>query len=141
MGEIRYHDHDPVLPLFLEGQKYYTAHSVPTKVKSCAFTTVDEALAQAGVDAMTLPGETLEELHATVITPESTKETLEARSVFHNANLAGHVKEVEVEHVALNEGAPVKQAEPVRKRTYIDDEKGFVRDFATNGRGKGKTED
>ncbi|KAL9576275.1 MAG: hypothetical protein Q9203_007775, partial [Teloschistes exilis] len=157
-----YHDHDPILPLFLEAQTYYTAHSIPTKVKSCAFTTVDEALAQAGVDAMTLPGETHEELFATPtapseqhpvgdetmpeqvpgeMTPQQALRALEARSAFLNPAVGEEAKAVESGFVAQVEGGPVKQAEVEKRRSYIDDERGFLRDFCADGRGRAKTED
>lgn len=113
-----YHDSEPVLALFLEAQQYYRHHNIPTKVKSCAFTTIDEIISMAGVDAMTLPAEHLEELRSS--TPES-RENLETRSVFHNAALK----------VA---------ADPARV-SYIGDKAKFDRAYCTNGRGRAKTED
>lgn len=115
-----YHDSEPVLALFLEAQQYYRQHGIPTKVKSCAFTTIDEILATAGVDAMTLPAEQLEELSSSTMTDYS-RESLEARSVFHRA---------------------AQQPPPsVPRRSYIDDKTKFDRAFTVNGRGKAKTED
>ena len=71
----------------------------------------------AGVDAMTLPGEVLEELASTT----DSQESLEARSVFHSA-------------------AQTPSAHSARL-SYIDDKAKFHRAYTTNGRGKAKTED
>ncbi|KAL9009097.1 MAG: hypothetical protein Q9173_005843 [Seirophora scorigena] len=113
-----YHDSEPVLALFLEAQQYYRRHGIPTKVKSCGFTTMDEILSTAGVDAMTLPAEQLEELSSTT----DSRESLEARSVFHRA-------------------AQTPSAQQSERLSYIDDKAKFYRAFTTNGRGKAKTED
>ena len=112
-----YVDTEPVLDLFLEAQQYYKQHGIPTKVKSCAFTTTDEMIRTAGVDAMTLPGEQVAELAAMTDPLES----LESRSVFLNA--------------AKNTQAPTERL------TYINDKAKFMRAYTTNGRGKAKTED
>ena len=71
----------------------------------------------AGVDAMTLPGEVLEELASTT----DSQESLEARSVFHRAaqNLSAHSTRL----------------------SYINDKAKFHRAYTTNGRGRAKTED
>ena len=71
----------------------------------------------AGVDAMTLPGEVLEELSST----SDSQESLEARSVFHNA-------------------AQTRSTHSERL-SYINDKAKFNRAYTTNGRGKAKTED
>ncbi|KAI4113207.1 MAG: hypothetical protein LQ345_005763 [Seirophora villosa] len=117
-----YHDSEPVLALFLEAQQYYRQHGIPTKVKSCGFTTLDEILATAGVDAMTLPAEHLEELSSAT----DSRESLEARSVFHRA-------------AAQQQQQPPPESVP--RRSYIDDRTKFDRAFTVNGRGKAKTED
>ena len=79
--------------------------------------TTDEIISMAGVDAMTLPGEVLEELSSMT----DSQESLEARSVFHNAaqKLSAHSARL----------------------TYINDKANFHRAYTTNGRGKAKTED
>lgn len=71
----------------------------------------------AGVDAMTLPAEMLEELSSMT----DSQESLEARSVYHQA----------------------AQTLPARsmRLSYINDRAKFDRAFTTNGRGKAKTED
>ena len=71
----------------------------------------------AGVDAMTLPGEVLEELSSMT----DSQESLEARSVFH-----GTAK-------TLSAGST--------RLSYINDKAKFYRAYTTNGRGKAKTED
>ncbi|KAL8713667.1 MAG: hypothetical protein Q9220_002193 [cf. Caloplaca sp. 1 TL-2023] len=114
-----YIDTEPVLDLFLEAQQYYKQHGIPTKVKSCAFTTTEEMLRTAGVDAMTLPGEQVEELLAMT----DSQESLEARSVFINA--------------AKNKA----EASTTERLSYINDKTKFMRAYVTNGRGKAKTED
>ena len=71
----------------------------------------------AGVDAMTLAAEVLEELSSTTDSPES----LEARSIFHSAaqNLSTHSAQL----------------------SYINDKAKFLRAYTINGRGKARTED
>lgn len=71
----------------------------------------------AGVDAMTLPAEVLEELSSVT----GSQESLEARSVYHQA-------------------AQTLPAQSMRL-SYIHDRAKFDRAFTTNGRGKAKTED
>ena len=71
----------------------------------------------AGVDAMTLPAEVLEELSSTTDSPES----LEARSIFHGA-------------------AQTVSAHSARL-SYINDKVKFHRAYTINGRGKARTED
>lgn len=112
-----YHDSEPILDLFFEAQQYYRQNEIPTKVKACGFMTTDEIISMAGVDAMTLPGEVLEELSSTT----DSQESLAARSVFHTASKA--------------------VSAPSTRLTYIDDKAKFDRAFITNGRGKAKTED
>ncbi|CAK1356381.1 Transaldolase [Cercospora beticola] len=118
--DTSYHDTQPIMDLFLQAQMYYQQHGVPTKVKSCAFMTIDEIITMAGVDAMTLPAEVLEELSNT----KDTVDRLEEKSVFHAA-------------------AQSLQAHSARltKQSYIDDEAGFLRAYCTQGRGRAKTED
>lgn len=115
--DCSYHDSEPILDLYLEAQQYYRQHGIPTKVKSCAFMTTDEVISMAGVDAMTLPGEMLEELSSMT----DSQESLEARSVYHNA-------------------AQTLPADSPRL-SYINDKVKFHRAYTTNGRGKAKTED
>lgn len=116
-NDCRYHDSAPILDLYLEAQQYYKQHAIPTKVKSCAFMTTDEVISMAGVDAMTLPAEMLEELSSMT----DSQESLEARSVYHQAG-------------------QTLPAESTRL-SYINDRTKFDRAFTTNGRGKAKTED
>lgn len=71
----------------------------------------------AGVDAMTLPAEVLEELSSTA----DSQESLEARSVFQSAA-----------QTLSADSAPL---------SYINDKAKFLRAYTTNGRGKAKTED
>ncbi|KAL8899534.1 MAG: hypothetical protein Q9207_006147 [Kuettlingeria erythrocarpa] len=113
-----YHDIEPILSLYLAAQQYYRHHAIPTKIKSCGFMTADEIMSMAGVDAMTLPAEQLEELRAS---PAEPRESLEKRSVFHDA-------------------APILDKDAVR-RSYVDDKVEFDRAYCTNGRGRAKTED
>jgi hypothetical protein len=82
--------------------------------------TSDEIISMAGVDAMTLPAEVLEELSSMT----DLQERLEARSVFHSApqTLSAH---------------PARMT----RLSYINDKAKFYRAYATNGRGKAKTED
>jgi hypothetical protein len=82
--------------------------------------TNDEIISMAGVDAMTLPAEVLEELSSMT----DLQERLEARSVFHSA-------------------AQTLSAHPARltQLSYINDKAKFHRAYTTNGRGKAKTED
>jgi hypothetical protein len=47
-------DPNPQLDLSVEAQKWYRAEGLPTKVKACATTGLDEILMLAGVDAQTL---------------------------------------------------------------------------------------
>ncbi|RCI16259.1 hypothetical protein L249_3182 [Ophiocordyceps polyrhachis-furcata BCC 54312] len=110
-----YHDPDPILDLVPRAQQYYKQHQVDTKVKSCAFMTIDEIISVAGVDAMTIPAEVLEELSSMT----EMQEKLEARSSFFNAD-----RDVKLERLS-----------------YIDDKVKFDRSYTTNGRGKAKTED
>ena len=79
--------------------------------------TTNEVISMAGVDAMTLPAEVLEELSSMT----DSQESLEARSVFHGAaqTLPSHCTRL----------------------SYIDDKAKFYRAYTTNGRGKAKTED
>lgn len=79
--------------------------------------TTDEIISMAGVDAMTLPAEVLEELSSTT----DSQESLEARSVFQNAAQT------------LPPHSP--------RLSYINDKAKFHRAFTINGRGKAKTED
>lgn len=79
--------------------------------------TADEVISTAGVDAMTLPGELLEELSSKT----DSQESLEARSVFHSA-------------------AKTPSAQSARL-SYINDKARFHRAYTTNGRGRAKTED
>lgn len=79
--------------------------------------TTDEIITMAGIDAMTLPGEMLEELSSRT----DSQESLEARSVFHNA-----VQTPSVHSARLS---------------YINDKAKFHRAYTTNGRGRAKTED
>jgi transaldolase len=113
----RYHDSDPILDLYPRAQQYYKQHGIPTKVKSCAFMTTDEIISMAGVDAMTLPAEVLESLSSMTDLPER----LEARSVFQNTFQPSSISS--------------------RPLSYINDKTKFNRAYATNGRGKAKTED
>ena len=53
------------MDLFLQAQMYYQQHGVSTKIKSCAFMTIEEIITMAGVDAMTLPAEVLEDAKMT----------------------------------------------------------------------------
>jgi len=82
--------------------------------------TTDEIISMAGVDAMTLPAEVLEELSSMT----DLQERLEARSVFHSA-------------------AQTISAHPARlaRLSYINDKAKFHRAYTTNGRGKAMTED
>jgi len=116
-SEESYHDSKPILDLFLKAQQYYRQHGIPTKVKSCAFMTVDEIISMAGVDAMTVPGGQLEELSSMT----DSQEGLEARSVFHTA-------------------AQTPSTYPTQL-SYINDKANFDRAYVINGRGKAKTED
>ncbi|PFH62481.1 hypothetical protein XA68_13383 [Ophiocordyceps unilateralis] len=112
-----YHDHDPILDLVPQAQRYYAKHGIPTKVKACAFTTVSEIISLAGVDAMTIPAEVLEELFSMT----GSQEKFKPQSVFDNG---------------------VGTASTGSERlSYIHDKTKFYRAFATNGRGKAKTED
>lgn len=79
--------------------------------------TTDEIISTAGVDAMTLPGEVLEELSSMT----DSQESLEARCVFHSA-------------------AQTLPA-PSARLSYINDKAKFHRAYTTNGRGRAKTED
>lgn len=79
--------------------------------------TTDEVISMAGVDAMTLPAEVLEQLSSMT----DMQESLEARSVYHQA-------------------AQTVPAQSIRL-SYINDKAKFDRAFTTNGRGKAKTED
>lgn len=115
-----YRDAEPVIGLFLQAQQYYKQHGIPTKVKSCAFMTTEEIISMAGVDAMTLPAEVLEELASTT----DLEQNLEARSVFH----------------ASAQDLPLHTARLTRE-SYINDKAKFMRVHTTNGRGKAKTED
>ena len=108
------------MDLFLQAQMYYQQHGVPTKIKSCAFMTIDEIITMAGVDAMTLPAEVLEELSST----RDTVDRLGEKSVFH----------------AAAQSLPAHSAR-LTKQSYIDDEPGFLRAYCTQGRGRAKTED
>ncbi|RDA86162.1 hypothetical protein CP532_3030 [Ophiocordyceps camponoti-leonardi (nom. inval.)] len=116
--DMDYHDPDPILALVPRAQQYYKQHQVDTKVKSCAFMTIDEIISVAGVDAMTIPAEVLEELSSMT----EVQEKLEARSCFSNVDGDGSVMKLE-------------------RLSYIDDRVKFDRSFTTNGRGKAKTED
>ncbi|KJZ75321.1 hypothetical protein HIM_05247 [Hirsutella minnesotensis 3608] len=115
--ETNYHDSEPVLNLIVQAQRYFKQHGISTKVKSCAFMTSEEIICMAGVDAMTLPAEVLQELASM----SDLQESLEAKSVF----------------LGSENGLSAK---PTRL-SYINDRTGFLRAFATNGRGKAKTED
>lgn len=79
--------------------------------------TIDEIITMAGVDAMTLPGEVLEELSSMT----DSQESLEARSVYHRA------AQTPLAHFP--------------RLSYINDKVKFHRAYTTNGRGKAKTED
>ncbi|RDA94611.1 hypothetical protein CP533_2447 [Ophiocordyceps camponoti-saundersi (nom. inval.)] len=113
-----YHDPDPILDLVPRAQRYYEQHGIETKVKACAFMTIDEIISLAGVDAMTIPAETLEELSSMT----ESQEKLEAKSSFYNAD----------RHALMTNP---------QRLSYIDDKVKFDRSFTTNGRGKAKTED
>jgi hypothetical protein len=79
--------------------------------------TTDEIITMAGVDAMTLPGEVLEELSSMT----DSQESLEARSVYHRAA----------------QSIPAQST----RLSYINDKVKFHRAYTINGRGKAKTED
>ena len=117
VDECSYHDSEPIFDLYLEAQQYYRQHGIPTKIKSCAFMTTDEIICTAGVDAMTLPGEILEQLASMV----DLQESLEARSAFINVT--------------------TKPSAPSPRLSYINDKVKYLRAYTTNGRGKAKTED
>lgn len=118
--DASYHDLHPIIHLFLQAQQYYKQYKIPTKVKSCAFMTTDEVISMAGIDAMTLPAEVLEELSSTT----KQKELLEARSLF--------LKSTQI--------LPTDAAN-LNRLSYINDKAKFYRAYTTNGRGKAKTED
>ncbi|PHH92377.1 hypothetical protein CDD83_7659 [Cordyceps sp. RAO-2017] len=115
--EPSYHDSEPIHALVPQAQQYYRQHGISTKVKACAFMTSEEIISFAGVDAMTVPAEVLEELSSKTDVPEN----LGARSVIQNFAQP-----------------PSKQPE---RLSYINDKSKFDRAFTTNGRGKAKTED
>ncbi|PHH59774.1 hypothetical protein CDD81_2578 [Ophiocordyceps australis] len=117
-SESDYHDSAPIHALVAQAQRYYTDHNVATKVKACAFMTTDEIISFAGVDAMTIPAETLQELAVT-----DAPDDIESRSVFYDG---------------AKNGLKLKRSE---RLSYVDDEQKFLRAFATNARGKAKTED
>lgn len=112
-----YQDANPILDLVFKAHQYYKQHEIPTKVKACAFMTIDEIISVAGVAAMTLPGEVLQELSSM----NDSQEHLESRSAFQIGN----------------------QTPPAHPSclSYINDKEKFLRAFTTNGRGKAKTED
>ncbi|PHH59116.1 hypothetical protein CDD82_2551 [Ophiocordyceps australis] len=116
-GEVgcTYHDPAPIHALVAQAQRYYKDHNVPTKVKACAFMTTSEIISFAGVDAMTIPAETLQDLASTHAPPG-----IESQSVF------------------AGDKNGLKRSE---RLSFVDDGQKFLRAFATNGRGKAKTED
>ncbi|KAF9893452.1 hypothetical protein FE257_010764 [Aspergillus nanangensis] len=55
-------DPDAIFDLVLRAQNFYRTHGVKTAVKACAVFNGNEAVQLAGVDALTLPPDTLDEL-------------------------------------------------------------------------------
>lgn len=117
----RYHDSDPSFDLFVQAQRYYEQHGIPTKVKACAFFTPDEALEMAGVNALTLPPDMLQELS----NREDLEDKLKSCSRFIGSNKN-----------YLPNGN--RHAEPM---TFANDQDKFLESFSQNGRGRAKTDD
>lgn len=117
----RYHDSDPNFDLFVQAQRYYEQHGIPTKVKACAFFTPDEALEMAGVNALTLPPDMLQELSNS----KEFEDKLESCSRFIGPDK---------NNISNGNG----HAEPM---TFANDQERFLESFSRNGRGRAKTDD
>ena len=117
----RYHDSDPNFDLFVQAQRYYEQHGIPTKVKACAFFTPEEALEMAGVNALTLPPDMLQELSDRKDFADKLESCLRFIGSDKNniSNGNGH-------------------AEPM---TFANDQAKFLESFSQNGRGRAKTDD
>lgn len=105
----------------MQAQKYYEQHGIPTKIKACAFFTPDEALEMAGVNALTLPPDMLQEL--------SNREDLEDK-------LKSCSRFVGSDKNNISNGNC--HAQPM---TFVNDQEKFLESFSQNGRGRVKTDD
>lgn len=133
---LRYRHHDPDGPtfdVFVQIQKYYAQYAIPTKVKACAFFTAEQALEVAGVDALTLPPDMLEEMAKS----KEVADELDGRSRFfgsnHNSNGNGDGNGEGV-HNSTN-------GHSEERMTFVNDRAKFFERFEKNKRGKAKTDD
>ncbi|KAJ5517205.1 Aldolase-type TIM barrel [Penicillium freii] len=108
----RYSDEMPLLRLCVQAQQFYKKRSINTKVKACATLSVDEILQLAGVDALTIMPEDLENLQ---------KGT-------------GCVRLVENQSLFGDNSIPDDNDYP----SYLDDESTYRLDFSRSGQGKGQ---
>lgn len=108
----RYSDEMPLLRLCVQAQQFYKKRSINTKVKACATLSVDEILQLAGVDALTIMPEDIQNLQ---------KGTGCIRLV-ENQSLFGD------NSIADDSDYP----------SYLDDESTYRLDFSRNGQGKGQ---
>ncbi|KAJ5420310.1 Aldolase-type TIM barrel [Penicillium sp. CMV-2018d] len=108
----KYSDEMPLLRLCVQAQQFYKKRSINTKVKACATLSVDEILQLAGVDALTIMPEDLENLQ---------KGT-------------GCVRLVENQSLFGDNYIPDDSDYP----SYLDDESTYRFDFSRSGQGKGQ---
>ncbi|CRL19665.1 Transaldolase [Penicillium camemberti] len=108
----KYSDEMPLLRLCVQAQQFYKKRSINTKVKACATLSVDEILQLAGVDALTIMPEDIQNLQ---------KGTGCIRLV-ENQSLFGD------NSIADDSDYP----------SYLDDESTYRLDFSRNGQGKGQ---
>lgn len=108
----RYTDEMPLLRLCVQAQQFYKKRSIHTKVKACATLSVDEILQLAGVDALTIMSEDLENLQ----------------------KWTGCVRLVENQSLFGGNSIP----DDIDYPSYLDDESTYRLDFSRSSQGKGQ---
>lgn len=138
---VSYHDPNPILPLFVQAQEYYAKHSIPTKIKACAFMTTEEVISMAGVDAVSVSNNSGESIDYRCATANLAIEqlTLPAEVIQELSSSSSSDTELESRSVFLS-SSPSSSGGQV-KMSYINDKTKFDRAFTCDGRGLAKTED
>ncbi|KAJ9489087.1 hypothetical protein VN97_g4201 [Penicillium thymicola] len=108
----KYSDEMPLLRLCVQAQQFYKKRSINTKVKACAMLSVDEILQLAGVDALTIMPQDLENLQKGT----GCVRLVENQSLFGGNSMSDHSD----------------------YPSYLDDESTYRLDFARSGQGKGQ---